>query len=503
MSNDETKYLFKIFGRKINKESKGYTEVDYDGIARPVLKIPSDIPKGRRRLTAVYTDERQEINAPSLDRTWLIYGSKCYVHCPFIYVEDTTKEVTVFANLFSNNRPVPGGNSIFKINYKTISPNKLKVVNGYVEQTKETTIKNTTLYQCMYEGSELYKISEGEGEGAIIPYHESKTPYIVEVMKVITNQKDDCTKGKTKLTVRVYNKNHANGYLKYPNDMLKEGTVDFYVDNKKVGSSSVDKNGFATIPITPSQYTVGVHTIVAIYNPSTNLAPLYSSHAGSNTLFVGNDKNKPCITQNGLNCSSKGTNYSFSFNSSRNLNGKVRLYIDGMTINASECSNKEENLEFMGNDRLIYEQEVKNTNHFTFTVKIPDHNTNKAEDSWGYSGNHNMMIQYLEADDELGDMEYWYYWDNFYIQIDTNIYIDNTFVDNTSDNGTFSGNNMYLIDSSNEYVHFKPTTNQIPKSICVGNPLKIYIEDKDSGEKITKGKIKVTITTRKKETWVK
>lgn len=495
-------YLLKIFGRKINKESKGYTEVDYDGIARPVLKIPSDIPKGRRRITAVYTDERREINAPSLDRTWLIYGSKCYVHCPFIYLEDTAEEVTVYANLFSNNRPVPGGNSVFKLNNKTISTTKLKVVNGYVEQTKQIKLRDTTLYQCMYEGSEYYKISQGEGEGAIIIYHEDKTPYVVEVMKIITNQQDNCAKGKTKLTVRVYNKNHTNNYLKYPKDMLQDGTVDFYIDNKKIGTSSVDKNGFATLPITTSSYSVGVHTIVAIFNPASSIAPSYSPRAGSNTLFVGNDTNKPCITQNGLNCGSKGSNFTFNFNSSRNLNGKLRLYIDGMTVNASECTANGDTLKFMGNNQPIYEQEIENTNSFNFTIKIPNHNTGVAKDSWGYSGNHNMMIQYLENDEELGYMEYWYFWDDFYVQIDTNIYIDNTFIDNTSDGTTYTGNNMYLINSSNEYVHFKPTTNQIPKSICVGNPLKIHIEDGDSGEKITKGSIKITVTTRKKEKWV-
>ena len=500
--SDKNTYLLKIFGRKINKETKGYTEVDYDGIARPVLKIPSDIPKGRRRLTAVYTDERQEINAPSLDRTWLIYGSKCYVHCPFIYLEDTATEVTVFANLFSNNRPVPGGNSIFKLNYKTISPTKLKVVDGYVEQTKVISLRKNTLYQCAYEGSEVYKISQDEGEGAIIIYHEDKTPYVVEVMKIITNQKDNCAKGKTKLTVRVYNKNHANGYLKYPEDMLKEGTVDFYVDNTKVGSATVDKNGFATLPITTSKYSVGVHTIVAIYNPSSTLAPLYSSRAGSNTLFVGNDENKPCITQNGLNCGVKGENFVFSFNSSRNLNGKLRLYIDGMTVNSSECTLTDDTLKFMGNNQPVYEQEIKNKNKFTFTTNIPNYSPNNANTSWSYSGNHNMMIQYLEEDEELGYMEYWYFWDDFYIQIDTNIYIDNTFIDNTDDNGTFTGNNMYLIDDSNNYIHFKPTTKQIPKSICVGNPLKIHVEDTDNGTKINKGQIKVTITSRKKEKWV-
>lgn len=498
----KNKYLLKIFGRKINKESEGYTEVDTDGIARPVLKIPSDIPKGRRRLTAVYTDERREINAPSLDRSWLIYGSKCYVHCPYIYLEDTAKEVTVHANLFSNNRPVPDGNAIFKLNNKTISLNKLKVVNGYVYQTKDVSLKELTLYQCKYEGDEHYKISQGEGEGTIVVYHEDKTPYVVDVMRIITNQQDNCTKGKTKLTVRVYNKEHSDGFIKYPNEMLQEGTVDFYVDNVLLGSSPVNKNGFATFSLNPSSYSVGVHNIVALYNPPSQISPSYSQRAGSNTLFVGNDTNKPCITQNGLNCGVKENEYVFSFNSSRKLNGRIRLLIDGITVNASECTNIHEDLKLMGNELPIYEQIVDDVNNFTFTVDIPNHNTRVGEDSWGYSGNHNMMIQYLETDEDLNDMEYWYYWDDFYIQIDTNIYIDNTFIDNTSDDDTFTGNNMYLIDSSNNYVHFKPTTNQIPKSRSVGNPLVIHVEDKDSGEKIPSGTVKVKITTRKKEKWV-
>lgn len=498
--SDEDKYLFKIFGRKVNKEEEGYTNVDYDGIARPVLKIPSDIPKGRRTLTAVYTDERKEINAPSLDRALLIYGSKCYIHCPNIYIPDTSEEVTVYANLFANNRPVIGGDSEFKLEYNIIS-NAIWVTHGYSEYTHKTKIKDTALYQCHYLGSEVFKISEDEGEGSIFTYHEDKIPYVVDVMKIITNQKDDCTKGKTKLVARVYHKNHSENYIKYPQDIPPKGEMVFYVDDEKIGTVSVDENGFGTIGINPSKYSVGVHTIVVIYNPSSENAVNYSQRAGSNTLFVGNDENKPCFTQNGLNCGIKGEDYVFSFNSSRKLNGKLRIYIDGRMINSSEC-NETGNTVFLGNKQSVYEQEVENVNSFTFTTKIPDHSSGKIEDSWGYSGHHNMLIQYIETDEELGDMEYWYYWDDFYIQIEIDIYIDNLFIDNTSDGNTFTGNNMYLFDSQDNPIHFKPTTNQIPKSICVGSPLKIHVEDEDSKKPVTKGKVKVTVTTRKKEKWV-
>lgn len=498
--SDEDKYLFKIFGRKVNKEEEGYTNVDYDGIARPVLKIPSDIPKGRRTLTAVYTDERKEINAPSLDRALLIYGSKCYIHCPNIYIPDTSEEVTVYANLFANNRPVIGGDSEFKLEYNRIS-NAIWVTHGYSEYTHKTKIKDTTLYQCHYLGSEVFKISEDEGEGSIFTYHEDKTPIVVDVMKIITNQKDTCAKGKTKLIARVYHKEHENGYIKYIKDVPSGGTVDFFVGDDKIGTSSIDKNGFASVSFNPANYEVGVYTIVAIYNPSSKIAVSYSQRAGSNTLFIGNDENKPCLTQNGLNCGIKGDDYVFSFNSSRELNGKVRIYIDGMTINASECEERG-TISFMGNEQPLYEQSVENVNSFTFTTKIPNHNSNKISDSWGYSGNHNMIIQYIETDEELGDMEYWYYWDNFYIQIEIDIHIDNLFLDNTSDGSTFTGNNMYLFNSNGTTTHFKPTTNQIPKSICVGSPLRIYVEDIDSGDKITKGKVRAIVTTRKKEKWV-
>ena len=505
--SDENKYLFKIFGRKVNKEEKGYTDVDYDGIARPVLKIPADIPKGRRRLTAVYTDERKEINAPSLDRAWLIYGSKCYVHCPNIYIPDTAKEVTLIGNLFANNRPVPGGNAEFKISSKLVS-GKIWVSDGHVEHTENTTINDITFYQCHYlgkisnderEGSTW--ISEDEGEGVIYPYHEDKTPIVVDVMKIITNQKDTCAKGKTKLVARVYHKEHESEYIKYVQDVPSGGTVDFFVGDDKIGTSSIDKTGFASVPFNPSKYEVGVYTIVAVYNPSSKIATSYSQRAGSNTLFIGNDENKPCFTQNGLNCGIKGDDYVFSFNSSRKLNGKLRIYIDGMTINASECEEAGK-ITFMGTTQPLYEQVVEDVNSFTFTTKIPNHNTNKVADSWGYSGNHNMVIQYLEKDEELGDMEYWYYWDNFYIQIEIDIHTDNLFLDNTSDGTTYTGNNMYLFDSNGTPIHFKPTLNQIPKSICVGSPLRIYVQDIDSGDKITKGRVRATVTTRKKEKWV-
>ena len=119
-----------------------------------------------------------------------------------------------------------------------------------------------------------------------------------------------------------------------------------------------------------------------------------------------------------------------------------------------------------------------------------------------------MIIQFIEPADNsdpyeiLSDMEYWYYWDDFFIQVSTKIYIDDTFIDNTDDEGKFTGNNMYIENANGTFTHFKPTTNQIPKSISVGNPLKIHVENDDTGEPVMKGTVKATITTRKKETWV-
>ena len=502
----DDKIGFKIFGRKINKENKGYTDVEYDGIAKPVLKIPEDIPKGRRRITAVYTDEKREVYAPSLDRTWLIYGSKCYVHCPNLYVRDTQKNVTLVANIFSNNRPVPGGNAKFKISSKTVSTKKLYVINGYLEETHKTTIKKTTLYQCVYEGSELYKISEGEGEGAIFPYHEDKTDIIVDVMRIITNQLDNCDNGKTKLVARVYHAQKQYDYVDHTTDVPTSGIVTFFIDGQKVSynnqsSFKIGRNGFVTVPITPSDYEVGVHDIVAIYSPDTpETKVLYSQRAGSNTLFVGNDENKPCLFQSELNCGATNESHEFVFNTSDVLNGRIRLFIDGICVNANECV-ENGTLEFMGNEQVCYEQVVENKTYFTFNVRVPKYTAGNLSTSWGYSGYHNMMIQYLEKNDEIGDMEYWYFWNDFYIQINPNIYIENTTIDNTADGSSFTGNNIFIKSSPTNIRLYRPNLTTVPKSKIVGDKIRIHVEDEDTKNPIKTGKVKVTITTRKKEKW--
>ena len=484
----EEEYRVKTFGRKINKEKKGYTKVDYDGIARPVLKIPADIPKGRRRLTAVYTDEKKKTHAPSLDRTIVIYGSKAYVHCPTIYHPRDDPEITLLANIFSNNRPVPGGYAIFKIQNLTVSKRRLLVTLGHVEETYQIPVKVNKTYQCPYEGTEHYKISEGRGEGTIIVYDVYRIPLVVEVLRLIVNEGES-----TKLVARVYHRNHAT-VVNYPDDIPESGEITFFIDGNIVkynGNSAIkiDKNGFATIPIVANQ-GVGVHEIVAIYEPDTPEMKLkYGTTCGANTLFIGDDTNRPILTQVGLNCGVRSEEYQFKFNSSRPLNGKVRLYIDGSSIHANECT-RNGTITFFGNTLPLYEQEVLDVNSFTFTLIIPNKGVQLQDNIWGYAGYHNMIIQYIEYDEELGDMEYWYIWNDFYIQIDTRIFIDDKFLDNT-------GNNMYL-NENNQIVHYKPSVNEIPQSILVGNPLRVYVRDVDTDEPIQNGKVKIKITPRKR-----
>ena len=333
---EEFNYIIHTFGRKINKEKEGYTDVDWDGVARPVLKIPSDIPKGRRRLTAVYTDERQEINQPSLARTWLIYGSKAYVHCPTIYHQKDLPDITLLANIFSNNRPVPGGYAKFKIRNKTVSPTILPVKQGHVEETHHIRISENKSYQCPYEGSETWKISEGRGEGMILLYELTRIPLIVDVLKLICNEGES-----TKLVARVYRREHGK-VVNYMEDIPEDGRITFYIDGKQVFHGDlthiqIDKNGFATIPII-ANYGIGVHEITAVYDPYTDaMKEKYMITYGANTLFIGNDTNKPVLTQIGKNCGVRGQFYTFEFNSNRELNGKIRIFIDGVSINSSEC----------------------------------------------------------------------------------------------------------------------------------------------------------------------
>lgn len=489
-NNRETveEYRVKVFGRKINKEKEGYTKVDYDGVARPVLKIPADIPKGRRRLTAVYTDEKRKVYAPSLARTLVIYGSKAYIHCPTIYHFRDDPEITLLANIFSNNRPVPGGYAIFKIQNLTVSKERLLVTGGHVEETLQMYVRTDKTYQCPYEGSEHYKISEARGEGTILVYDIHKIPLIVEVLRLIANEGES-----TKLVARVYHRNHDT-VVNYPDDIPESGTITFFIDGKKVSYNNeslipINKNGFATIPIVANQ-GVGVHEITAIYEPDTPEMKLkYVTTAGANTLFIGTDTNRPVLTQVGLNCGVRGEEYVFRFNSSRKLNGKVRLFIDGSAIAARE-TDRNGDITFFGNTLPLFEQEVSDKNSFTFTITVPNYRHGHQDGIWGYAGYHNMIIEYIEYDDELGDMEYWYIWKDFYVQIDTHIFIDDKFLDNT-------GNNLYIIEND-AVVHHKPSADKIPQSTVVGNPLRIFVRDVDTDEPIPNGKVRVKITPRKK-----
>ena len=491
----EEEYKIKVFGRKINKEKEGYTDVDSDGVARPVLKIPSDIPKGRRRLTAVYSDERRKTHAQSLARALVIYGSKAYIHCPTIYHFIQDEDITLKANIFANNRPVPGGYAIFKIQNKTVSTSRLPVTLGHVEETYSIPVHVDKTYQCPYEGSEHYKISEARGEGVILVYREEKTPLIVEVLRLITNEHEH-----VKLVARVYHKNHGK-VVNFPDDIPESGNITFFIDGEKVtydGVSAIpiSKSGFATIPIV-ADYGIGVHEITAVYEPDTEELKLkYNTTCGANTLFIGNDTNKPVLTQTGLNCGVRGEEYMFEFKSSRKLSGLVRIYIDGSTINGSECYQNGD-ITIFGDTLPLYEQEVMDKNSFTFTIIIPNNRWVTQDGIWGYAGNHNMLIQYIEYDDELGDMEYWYTWKDFYIQIDTKVYVEDKFIDNTSDNGKYTGNNMYIKENG-EIVHYKPSESEMDKSLSIGNPLKIYVRDVDTNDPIPNGTVKVKIKSRKK-----
>ena len=498
---DENKDLKKKFGRKINIEKEGYTDVGEDGIARPRLKINDPerdvglkpIPKGRRRMTAVYTDERREEYKSSLTRTWLIYGSKCYVHCPTIYHPANLEEITFTANLFANNRPVPHGNSKFKYNGKTVSKAKLPVSNGYVEETFQLIVHNGSEYSCHYEGDEIYWISEGMGVGDIYKYIDYKTPLVVDVNRLIMNVGET-----SKLVARVYLRDHGDS-VNYPADIPESGTITFYIDREQYGQPvPIKQNGFASIPYTAT-HGVGVHLITAIYKPDTEkMKELYQETTGANTLFIGDDTNKPKLTQTTKNCGKRNEEIELAFNSDRELNGLIRIYIDGTSLKDTTKSGSKTRtngtITMYGNKGVLYEQLVQNKSSFSYHIKIPDREDMLPESIWGYGGYHNMIIQYVEFDEELGDMEYWYMWDDFVVQIETKISVDGD-LDNTSDNGVYTGNNMYIDD---ETIVFRPNNNfnEVPQSITVGNPLRVLVEDAKDFNVIKGGTVKIIVDTR-------
>ncbi len=387
---------WKIYGLKnINIEDPGYSEIVIDGETRPILQIPpvkkrllghtdyreSDWERypghyGWKLLTAIYDDEFKEVYLSTLRRTKLYYGSKVWINCPTIYYDlNYDKELTLKADLFTNNRRVPGGVGVFKINGVTYSKGVRVVENGYVEESfTGLTPKEWWTYSFHYQGSEYYKLSEAIGYGKIIPFYTplNKIPLIVHVPTVILSEYemradedvDDFSgydfapiwdDGKQCwLTARVTHRNltgveegSGNKYVKYPDDIPGGGYVEFYVDGKlvtykkedddgnviTVSHIPINSNGYARIPfdyhrvfntkldetnpylesnVEYNPFGVGVHTIVVTYTPdSSELQSKYIVTSGSGTLYITKDSNKPYLELVSPNCTYSG-NSNFS-----------------------------------------------------------------------------------------------------------------------------------------------------------------------------------------------
>ena len=406
---------------------KGYVgtaEVDVTGHAYPDLEIykNKNIPQGKRLLTAIYTDEDHEVYGSSIARTTLYYGSKAFVHCPTIYLyKKDAQDVKLTANLFANNRKVNKGKGKFKLNKKTISKKKLPIRDGTVSETHRLNLKKNALYGLAYEGyiptsmiqdNLIYDtdiISEAQATGDIILIENpSGTPIVVTVTNIMTH-----VGIRTYMIARVYHQEQTyQGII--PGQFPEVGIIKFYIDDTYIGQSNITTSGYAKIPYTPTKK--GVYTITATYVPTDYATGRYESMSGAGTLYVGDDTNQPVLTELVENCGDRDTDVTLPFRSDRELCGHMQLYLDDELVKLSNASGPD------------YKLPVSGTSfEFKFHINDGANPYDPNFTAWSFNGNHNMIIKYTtcsEADEE--PMVYYYYWEDFYIFIKTEVWIDET-----------------------------------------------------------------------------
>lgn len=442
--------------RKLEDKNEGKVE---DGFTDPELIIPSDIKYGKKRLTAKYLEN--EVYNSSLDRTIVYYGSKVYMHCPTLYLYKGTTPVTLKAKLFTRNKKVQRGRAKFKINYKTVSPTDLYVTGGLLEETVDYKATKNRPYQCTYSGDITTGISHADAEGNIIIVTTTKTKLIVEVTDIICAQQYETTK----LIARIYHLENNGTIL---DNVPQGGLVKFYIDGRHVGTSdNISYSGFSSIQYVATD-TVGCHEITAEYTPNTDeLRLLYDTMSGSGTLFIGNDSNKPIITQLSDHRGANGTTVSLNFDSNRYLNGDIQIYLDNQIV-PDICTEGQK-------------ETVQNIVDFNVNIIIPEEPT--SQKSWAFGGPHNFILLYTTTD----GYEYWYYtFDDFWILLKTEIMID-------SETNDWDNLNIYKFED-NELVTVIPRTDS---NIVIGDFIDFIVKIIQEKKLLKDGTIEVEIFTRK------
>lgn len=472
-------------GNIIGIETK-FSEIVVDGETRPILKIPSDQIYGWKRLTAIYSDDFKQIYLGTIRRTLVYYGAKVWINCPCV-MYGGEKTITFKADLFAHNRRVPGEVALFYYLNDEVPLGKVDVVDGHVELTvpvDDLEIINKSKFKLKFEPSFFYELAPAVGEGVVfVKEGNQKTPLTVDVTTTIANDNEW-----VKLVARVYRKNHEK-YINFPGDLPGGGYVIFYLDGQKIWSQNnykwyLNEAGYASVPIKPSMYFGrGTHNITAIYYPDTpELQAKYVETTGCGTLFLGDDKNKPSLTNTSRLCTYIGnSNKEIVFNSNRNLNGLFELILDGIILATSR---------------------VNNTRSVTLSFDTLGDWKQNVEYLWNFPGHHNLILKYSTDDGGSYPMEYWYYLDDFFIQTPINIELVGDIDTNSQTvNGenVYVGNNLYYINSNGKYVWYSPMNNR-EKSTTLGNKVKVKVTDTlDKKNKVNEGYLRFTFVTRTEE----
>lgn len=479
-------------GKEVQKEGY-FTIVDYDGMARPVLKAPLDMSYGWKNLTAIYDDEIKQKYQSVLKRTLLYLGAKVYLNCPCIFFDENDKTITLRADLFYHNRRVPGGVGSFYHNNNILDSSYVYVKDGVAcevfDVPDELGVSNNDSFMFDFYANTDFQLAPAFDNGVIyvnqVP--RDKVPLRVDVETVIVNEAEDA-----KLVARVYHKNYVD-YVKYPDNLLhtSEGYVEFYIDGKRVetgnGKFKFDLNsaGFATAPFSATMGK-GVHKVLANFYPDTpDSNARYVKTGGCGTLYIGDDPDKPQISTSTPLCTFIGNeNKTITFNSNEFLKGNLRLYIDMKPVALLNSNTDDGSLDVNG-------------------VKTVDLSFDSLEDTdnenyrWNFTGHHNLALKYTIDDGDYYPLEFWYYLNDLYIQRQTLVKVDceldnNTIEDN--DENVYVGNNSFYINGTNP-VWYSPHTTD--KSKTIGNKLIINVEDLENPKyTVNEGHVRVTFITR-------
>jgi len=473
----------------INHEEEGYSSITFYGRTDPKLKIPPDndtyVALGWKRLTAIYTDDEKQVYAGTLSRTLLYFGAKVWINCPDLFHIEGDTDITLRADLFANNRRVPGNYGKFQYNHKTVSPKKQVVAHGHAEEThKKLNLFDKSEYSFQYELCEQYKLSEDEGKGMVYIYTvpKGKIPLQIDVPTTILNFDQE-----GRLSARVYHKNRESNEIGL-NDVPPSGYLVFYIDGKRLQTNTgkykfnISPNGFASIPFTPTlkeKWEKGTHNITASFNVDTpELQEKYVSTNGSGTLYIGDDTNYPTLTSTTPWCTSKDSSKTLTFLTNKKIKGKISLYIDYEKVPLIGC---DENKELTIN--------VNANQTFEISFDAPD-TLPSDECHWNYGGYHVISLLYSLNDGGDYPMEYISYFKDFYIQSPISLVIDGE-----PDINTY-GNNFYYLEGDTIKHHIsekKPST-------VIGHKLTINVTNEEHKEDIVnEGYVRVTFVSRNNE----